>query len=139
MQQYHWRDCPADVQSQVENFVGELRALRGTNLIGIYLHGSFAMGCFNPRQSDLDLLVLIDQNMAAASRKAMAALVLASSNHPRPVEISVLTQSHLHPWRYPTPFAFHYSESHRAQFEQGDWKFPVSVDPDLAAHITIIH
>ena len=29
------------------------------NLVGIYLHGSAAMGCFNPRSSDIDLIIVV--------------------------------------------------------------------------------
>lgn len=35
-------------------FVEEL----SENLVGIYLHGSLAMGCFNPSRSDVDLVVV---------------------------------------------------------------------------------
>jgi predicted nucleotidyltransferase len=29
-------------------------------LTGVYLHGSIAMGCFNPRKSDIDILVVVE-------------------------------------------------------------------------------
>jgi len=35
------------------------RELLGGNLVGVYLHGSYAMGCFNPEKSDLDLLIVV--------------------------------------------------------------------------------
>ena len=39
------------------HFVEAARETIGENLLGVYLHGSAAMGCFNPKSSDLDLLV----------------------------------------------------------------------------------
>ena len=39
------------------HFVEAAREAIGENLLGVYLHGSAAMGCFNPKSSDLDLLV----------------------------------------------------------------------------------
>lgn len=33
-------------------------------LTGIYLHGSMAMGCFNPEKSDIDLIVVIEDNIS---------------------------------------------------------------------------
>ena len=41
----------------VTRFVEAARETIGKNLLGVYLHGSAAMGCFNPKSSDLDLLV----------------------------------------------------------------------------------
>ena len=38
-------------------FVAVAHETIGENLLGVYLHGSVAMGCFNPKSSDLDLLV----------------------------------------------------------------------------------
>src|SRR5205085_2785098 len=71
-------------------------------------------------------------------------LFLGHSNTPHPIEISFLAQANLRPWRHPTPFDFHYSESWRQRYEQelagGDrrrWNEEPGTDPDLAAHITI--
>lgn len=33
------------------------------NLIGIYLHGSLVMGCFNPQSSDIDFLVIVKSKL----------------------------------------------------------------------------
>ena len=35
------------------------RAILGENLVGVYLHGSSVMDCFNPKVSDLDLLIVV--------------------------------------------------------------------------------
>ena len=32
----------------------------GNELTGIYLHGSAALGCFNPFKSDIDLIVVVN-------------------------------------------------------------------------------
>ena len=60
---------------------------------------------------------------------------------------SFLTQADLTPWRFPTPFEFHYSEMWREHFtrqldsnpKQLDWGWQRRTDPDLAAHIMILH
>lgn len=41
-------------------FVDLNRLILGENLVGIYLHGSYVMDCFNPRKSDLDLLIVVE-------------------------------------------------------------------------------
>ena len=48
----HYRDL-------LERFTAMSRRIFGGNLLGVYLHGSLAMGCFNPKKSDLDLLLEI--------------------------------------------------------------------------------
>ncbi len=37
-------------------------------LTGIYLHGSLAMGCFQPEKSDIDLLVVIGNELSDAQK-----------------------------------------------------------------------
>ncbi|OQA46938.1 MAG: Streptomycin 3''-adenylyltransferase [Chloroflexi bacterium ADurb.Bin325] len=136
------RDSPrATTAALVDGLAGVL----ADNLLGVYLHGSLALGCFNPRRSDIDLLAVTRQPMSPAQRRAVAAFLLASSGRPYPIEISILAREHLHPWRYPTPFDFHYSEDWRDQtaaaLADGSWqRWTASErgDPDLAAHITVL-
>jgi streptomycin 3"-adenylyltransferase len=72
-------------------------------------------------------------------------LLLEASRRPVPIEISFLSRRQLSPWRYPTPFDLHYSESWRERYKQalaGDgWHYRhgrTRTDPDLAAHITLL-
>jgi hypothetical protein len=111
----------------------------------VYLHGSLAMGCFNPARSDLDVLVVCKTPTSRPVKSAFARALLHVSKTPRPVEISVLALEHLHPWRYPTPYDWHYSETHRRTFQAKVMPSiyaegaPTPKDYDLAAHITILH
>lgn len=125
--------------------VAALARVLADNLLGVYLHGSLALGCFNARRSDIDLLAVTHRPMSPAEKRAVAASLLDLSGHPHPVEISILAREHLHPWRYPTPFDFHYSEDWRDQtvaaLADGSWqRWTASErgDPDLAAHITVL-
>jgi len=144
MSQFGWHDGPISVRSQVENFIGQITTLLTGNLVGIYLHGSLAMACFNLRRSDLDLLVITYVCIPAVIKRQLAELHLIASNAPHPIEISYLPHSDLVPWRYPPPFDLHYSETWRKKTEQalqnGQWpqaeEQPLH-DPDLAAHVTI--
>lgn len=43
------------------DFVHICREAFREKLVGVYLHGSAAMGCFRPQKSDLDLLVIVDK------------------------------------------------------------------------------
>lgn len=143
---FRYPNCPLSVRSQLDRFVAAFQDTLGGGLTGIYLHGSLALGCFNPALSDLDLLVVVRSPLAPDRKRALIAALLPLSRAPCPVEMSVLTEEQLHPWRYPTPFELHYSEEWRdayeAELSSGAWRMwqsPQGEDTDLAAHITILH
>ena len=146
MSQFGWQDCPADVKEQIELLIRGLRRQLEDNLIGVYLHGSLAMGCFNPLRSDIDLLVVVRQRMTVETKRGLARIILDASRNPAPIEISFLSPDDLQSWRHPTPYDFHYSEDWREDFEReragGDWEkwyAAERTDADLAAHITALN
>ena len=47
--------------SLIKGFVEQSKRILRDNLIGVYLHGSLVMGCFNPQKSDIDLIIVIDK------------------------------------------------------------------------------
>src|SRR5215469_13557725 len=47
----------ADVNAVLHDFLIRIQAILGKHLAGIYLSGSLALGDFDPRSSDLDLVV----------------------------------------------------------------------------------
>jgi hypothetical protein len=127
------------------HFCQEVLDLLGDLLVGIYLHGSLAMGCFNPLRSDLDLIVVSQAPIPLPVKAELGKLLLRSSSQPVPIEIHFLALTGLHPWRYPPPFELHFSEPWRPRFEHdlasGDWQKwddQERLDPDLGAHITVV-
>ena len=142
--QVGWDDCPPRIKTQVEQLTEGTCSLLGDNVLGVYLHGSLAMGSFHVDQSDIDVLVVTHDAMAAATKCAVGALLLRLSDAPAPIEISFLQRSDMLPWRYPTPFDLHYSELWRDKVAYDlqtsgwpAWRAPQRGDPDLAAHITV--
>jgi hypothetical protein len=143
---YGWHNCPVAVREQIDQLSSTLSCLLTEHLIGIYLHGSLAMGCFNPHHSDLDLLVMTTNYMSLTTKRQIIEYLLRCSRQPRPIEISFLAHSQLLPWRYPTPFDLHYSEMWRDTYADDllsgtwqAWNTNQQRDPDLAAHITVIN
>lgn len=144
MSQYCWKSSPDDIRIQVIGFVTVLQKVLENNLTGVYLHGSLALGCFNPDRSDIDLLVVTGQGMTLDTKRAIAGEILNRSLCPAPIEISFLPKTYLSPWRYPTPYDLHYSEDWRKLFEKDlsseeweKWNDDIGTDKDLAAHITV--
>ena len=56
------------LKSITEKFVKQSQDILGDNLVGIYLHGSAAMGCFNDEKSDIDLLGVINSDLSAEDK-----------------------------------------------------------------------
>lgn len=117
-----------------------------SQIVGVYLHGSLAMGSFNPARSDIDLLVVTETPMGMATKKKLVSLFLKQSGNPFPVEVSFLNVSQLVEWKFPTPYDFHFSEYWRERYELDvahgtnaclarEEKF----DIDLAAHLMILN
>lgn len=135
--------APPTVCAQLDQIIASLCENAGEKLIGVYLHGSLALGCFNPAQSDLDLLALTLEPLDDRAAHAVLTCLLALSGQPRPVEISLLCYAQIVPWRHPTPYDLHFSETHRARLaallaEPGAPLPAPGVDPDLAAHFTVL-
>ncbi|MGD6873486.1 aminoglycoside adenylyltransferase domain-containing protein [Sutcliffiella horikoshii] len=123
-----------------------IRTIIKENFLGLYIHGSLAIGGFNRDRSDVDLLAVVKDSLDIATQAELAKSLLAISNDPYPIEISFLTQKQLESWVHPSPYEFHYSEGWRQSFERelltghyGAINNDHKVDPDLAAHITILN
>ena len=144
MPQYNWTSCPTPVRAQVQTFCTEVRNLLGDNLVAIYLHGSLAMGCFNPELSDIDLLVIERQGMSVETKYRLIDSLLSISNAPRPIETSFLVEQDIHPFSHPLPYDLHYSETWRKRESKeqvnGSWQHrndETKHDVDLSAHLMV--
>lgn len=144
MTQYGWATAPATVRDQVNGFTAGVADALGDNLIGVYLHGSLAMGCFNSACSDIDLLIVTRESLSEMAWLALAETTLRYAEQPHPLELSALPLSALHPWQYPTPFDFHYGDDWRERIARcltggvrDTTLYGTAADPDLAAHVMV--
>ena len=115
----------------------------GDNLVGLYLHGSIAFGCYNPRQSDVDYIAVVREPLEAETRLWLLDAIyrLNRSAPPKGIEMSVVLREHCQHFIYPTPFLLHFSNAHRAAYERDPRSFCETMhgtDMDLAAHFTVI-
>ena len=83
MSQYSWTNCPSNIHEQIEKLLADLKATLSGNLVGIYLHGSLAMGCFNPERSDIDLLAITLRGMPVEIKRDIDAGLLRAKRVPR--------------------------------------------------------
>ncbi len=106
----------------------------GPNHIGSYLHGSGVLGGPRPA-SDLDILTVTAQSLDERQRRALVAGILPISGDP-PIELTVVVQSEVRPWRYPPMGDFLYGEWRREEYEAGLVPAPEPM-PGLAVEITV--
>ena len=66
-------------------------------LVGVYLHGSLALGSFVEDASDLDILVVTEARLSRRERLSIARDVLAIDQKPCPLEISALWLQQIFP------------------------------------------
>lgn len=129
------------VTKQTERVLRLVGGVLGDGMVGAYLHGSAALGGLRPH-SDLDLFVVAARRLPGRERRALVDGLLELSRHPardglRPVELTVVVQSAVRPWRHPPEREFQYGEWLRGEYERG--LVPASEpDPDLAPLITMV-
>ena len=120
------------------------RTVLGGNLVGIYVHGSLAFGCFSPGVSDIDFIAVVENEPTPAQKTEIIkeTLRLEKSNPPKGLEMHVLTLDACQSFSHPCRFSLHYSVSHRAAAEKDPAAFACNMhgtDPDLAAHVTVMN
>lgn len=128
----------------LDSFVEQSRRILEDRLTGIYLHGSAAMGCFNSRKSDIDLLIVIKDGLPVQiKRQYMDMAVRMNAQAPaKGIEFSIVREDVCRPFVYPTPFKLHFSSAHLAWYQSDPEGYVTEMngtDPDLAAHAAILY
>jgi len=133
-------EIPASVKKCIDELQVHYTQLLGSDLIGIYLHGSIAMGCFNEVSSDIDVMVVVEEPLTTDIKKQLGQIHLElSATYRKNIELSVVTRETLINFVYPTPFEFHYSDGHKQSFLDEVVDFETAKqDYDLAAHFVIL-
>lgn len=113
------------------------------NLVGIYLHGSIALNCFNWEKSDIDFIVVVNERLSQETKlqllKALEDLRLEAPK--KGLEMSIVLKEYCTNFKYPTPYELHYSKQWLEKYLENPLSLcgeEIKIDKDLAAHFTII-
>lgn len=120
---------------QADAVVQLVRTVLAPKLVGVYLHGSAVVGGLRPR-SDLDILAVTARRTSIAERRRLVGGLLRLSGRrarppARPVELTVVRQRAVRPWRYPARSEFQYGDWLRDEYE-GGFTPGSERNPDLA-------
>lgn len=124
---------------QLEEVVRLVDDVLGPDVVGVYLHGSSVQGGLRPA-SDVDVLVVTRRSMGERSRRALVAGLLPISGSAvgaRPVELTVVVQAEVSPWRFPPTVDLLYGEWLRPDYEAGLVPQP-EPEPDLALLVSAV-
>lgn len=121
----------------------EYQSILGNNLVGIYVHGSLAFGCFNPNKSDIDFIVVVNNTPTVKEKEQLIETLLHLSKEApaKNYEMSVVLSDFCKHFVYPTPFELHFSIAHLQRCKDNLKEYCTSMkgtDKDLAAHFTVI-
>lgn len=130
-------------QNILDKIVDKSKQIFGADLTGVYLHGSMAMGCFQPDKSDIDFIIVIKDNITD-KQKLMFMNEVVELNKAAPskgIELSIVKEAYCKEFLYPTPFELHFSNMHLQWFRDNPKDYIQKMngtDKDLAAHFKII-
>jgi len=118
------------------------RKILGGSLVGIYVHGSLAFGCYRREVSDLDFLAVVTDPPSDDARIRMIRLLLELERYApeKGFEMSVVLEKYCRNFVYPTPYELHYSITHRKSAMRDIAAYCEGMrgtDKDLAAHFSV--
>lgn len=141
-----------DLVNKMKNIDVFLRKLKSVskqilkdNLVGIYIHGSYALGSFNEKISDIDYIIIVRDSLNENTKlKLMSSTI--SDLYPfapkKGVEFHVLLEKDTLTLKNITNFDFHFSQQHFHEFTDNPLTYVKKMhgtDPDLLTHIKILN
>ncbi len=135
-------ELPESIADQVFDTLSVLKSHLGETIKTIHLFGSAVDGGLKPF-SDIDLLVTVSAPLDESIRAALMSNLLLVSAFPgadawrRALDVTVLAQEDVVPWRYPARRQMQFGEWLRDDINAGIFQ-PAMTDHDLAILLTTV-
>ncbi|MCF0147765.1 MAG: DUF4111 domain-containing protein [Clostridium sp.] len=131
-----------EIQKLLYKLVEDSCCIFKENLIGIYLHGSIAMECFNPMKIDLDILFVVENQITDFQKKKFMDVIVALNDiaPAKGIEMSLVRSKYCKNFTYPTTFDLHFSNMHLNWYKSNPIEYIEKMngtDHDLAAQFLI--
>ncbi len=131
-------------QQQPDRTLTLVREVLGSAEVAAYLFGSAIFGGLRP-ESDLDVLGVSRRPTTRAEKQRLVDGLLPISGRRAPqgmwrrIELTIVVEGDVKPWRFPASFDFQYGDWLRTEFERGNVEpWPTRVNPDLATLIRMV-
>lgn len=96
-------NCTDTLKSGISTYAMNLSEILGDSLIGIYIYGSLARGCYHPATSDVDIIVVVKNSYL---RQNDMAIINIHYTVGAPVDAIFVTESQVSADIIPTPISF---------------------------------
>jgi predicted nucleotidyltransferase len=101
-------NTPKFVREALSETLSRVHSILEDNLIGIYIYGSLAMGCFNPESSDIDIILVVKKSLSKEQRKKTIEYLKRVCSKSKRIELSVLCEDVIRHPRYPIMMDLHF-------------------------------
>ncbi len=116
-----------EIKSFLPSIISCIHSILNDNLVGVYLHGSLAMGSFQLGISDIDLIFVVKEHLSSEEKSRIISYLNKTRQKEKPVEMSVFLEDLLHNPRYPTDVELRY--------DYPDNIFENEPDKEVLAHL----
>ena len=129
--------------AQLHRVTDLVRGELGDDLLGVALYGSAVTSGLRP-SSDLDLFAVTARPTDHAVKRHLIEGLLpisgsgAAGGPARSIELTIVVQAAVRPWRCPTAMDFQYGDWLRGDFERGNLRPWHDPNPDLAILLTTV-
>jgi streptomycin 3"-adenylyltransferase len=137
-----WPDCDEAVYNYITGFVDLLKEKLESRFMGVYLHGSLAMGSYFPPKSDMDFIMVSDNKLDAELAKSLntsiakyAEICLTVGS----IECSVITLQTVRDIPEKMPYELHYNGAWHERILKDEVSYGADqFDSDIPAHLMCI-
>jgi predicted nucleotidyltransferase len=77
-------------------------------LVGVYLYGSLAMGCFNSKSSDIDVIIVVRKRLLKGQRRKEIEYLKEACSKSRRIELSIVRENVIQNPQYPIMVDLHF-------------------------------
>jgi predicted nucleotidyltransferase len=102
------KKTPEFVREVLRETLSGVRSILRDNLVGIYLYGSLAMGCFNPKSSDIDTVLVVRKGLSKVQRKKIIEYLEGVGSKNKRIELSIVREDVVRNPRYPMMVDLHF-------------------------------
>ena len=102
------KNTPKFVGKVLRETLSNVHSILQDDLIGIYLYGSLAMGCFNPESSDIDVILVAKKRPSKEQRKKVIEYLKGACSKNRRIELSIIREDVVQNPQYPIMVDLHF-------------------------------
>jgi len=102
------KKAPRPIREFLRKTLSKVHSILQDDLVGIYLYGSLAMECFNPKSSDIDLILVVKKKPSKTQRKRIIEYLKRVCSKSRPLELSIIRENIVQNPQYPIMVDLHF-------------------------------